>query len=629
MIGKKTNDALPTPDDIAKRTWELFADGADTSDGKWSPDHAAKEAIRRHQELEEGTYGFVARNDTITLLPCLEPYTSLSIVTKEEGQQRLDTALTNFFRNIDEGPRLALRITMGAGKTRQTLKHLQRYLAGQRDQRIEIYVPRHDLAEQYVDDIQSLDGSFDAEVVHILPRVSVDTAKFPDLCKRSDYARSLNAAGLGVFQNACRSNDGERCEYYDECPYIQQFIKPELAPSTRGNVVYILVHSYLGLPRNPLQREPDLVVIDEAFLDVLVDTDTTLDPSDVRKYIKTDKLPTLGRLIVDALEDDQPLLLELRNNDIKPGDLAAVCLDDLLPNVPFTARGNRPVDRSGNSALHRSMSLLLNILQEELALVPNRDAVERLVYVPDQNKIRVSHLKELDFTDSTPILCLDATADAVLLEEILESVKVEQINVHQNAVVTQVFDITGSKAFWDGNTAPVETLVEVANLWTSFGDPSLIVCHKGLSERLQADEKKNPDVKVMHLGNLRGSNAAEDCSVIFLTGRNLPPMAEIDLKARAFFWSAAVPLQHDAGAQFKQSSRHDHMPVHRLRGFVQSCRNKHPQSGVYVKSFSDDRIDALLAQSRDAETMQALGRLRLVHSKTRKRDYPEFCALTW
>jgi hypothetical protein len=58
-----------------------------------------------------------------------------------------------------------------------------------------------------------------------------------------------------------------------------------------------------------------------------------------------------------------------------------------------------------------------------------------------------------------------------------------------------------------------------------------------------------------------------------------------------------------------------------FRGYVQSSRNPHPQSGVKVPSFSDARIDALLAQSRDAETMQALGRLRLVHAKYPKRVF--------
>lgn len=161
----------------------------------------------------------------------------------------------------------------------------------------------------------------------------------------------------------------------------------------------------------------------------------------------------------------------------------------------------------------------------------------------------------------------------------------------------------------------------MANAWAAFGEKPLFIAHKALADRLRAHADRNETVQVMHFGDLRGSNAAEDCSVIFITGRNQPPMEAIDLKARALFWSAREPLQHDEGAQFKEAGYHKTQPVKRLRGFVQSSRNTHSQSGVRVTSFSDDRIDALLSQSRDAETMQALGRLRLVHAGYSKRVF--------
>jgi len=125
----------------------------------------------------------------------------------------------------------------------------------------------------------------------------------------------------------------------------------------------------------------------------------------------------------------------------------------------------------------------------------------------------------------------------------------------------------------------------------------------------------------MHFQGLRGSNAAEDCSVIFITGRNMPPPPEIDLKARALFWDAAEPLQHDEFGSFRPSGAERVIIPTQFRGYVQSSRSPHPQSGVHVPAFSDARIDAFLAQSRDAETMQALGRLRLVHSDYSKRVF--------
>ena len=396
---------------------------------------------------------------------------------------------------------------------------------------------------------------------------------------------------------------------------------PTPREGTRGNCVRVLSHSFLGLPRNPVQTDPDLVIIDEAFLDVLIDTKTEIAPSDIKKYIKTDKHPKLGKWIVEALEDREPLLNVLRDKGVTCVHLTGIDLDQLRPPVAFNPKVNRPIANSGNGALHRSLSLLLKVLKEELALVPAQDTVERLAHDPAKNLIRVAYLKEVDLPETTPILCLDATADKTLLEEVLGSVKVEQISVEQNAVVTQVYDRTGSKAFWEGNTAPVDELLEVANAWAEFGEKPLIVGHLGLAEKLRDHKSRHDDVAVMHFGALRGSNAAEDCSIIFVTARNQPPMVEIDLKARALFWSARDPLQHDEGAQFKEKDNYDIKPVKRLRGFVQSSRNTHRQSGVRVTSFSDDRIDALLSQSRDAETMQALGRLRLVHAVYQKRVF--------
>lgn len=81
------------------------------------------------------------------------------------------------------------------------------------------------------------------------------------------------------------------------------------------------------------------------------------------------------------------------------------------------------------------------------------------------------------------------------------------------------------------------------------------------------------------------------------------------------------PLQHDLGAlEDSGDNPHVRLPTE-LRGYTQSHLNPRPQSGVYVPAFSDPRTEAIHAQIRDAEIMQALGRLRLVHSAYRKRVF--------
>ena len=62
--------------------------------------------------------------------------------------------------------RAAIRLTMGAGKTKKTITHLRAYLKGKYRQRIEVYVPRHDLADEWT---KSLEG-INAKVIHVYPR---------------------------------------------------------------------------------------------------------------------------------------------------------------------------------------------------------------------------------------------------------------------------------------------------------------------------------------------------------------------------------------------------------------------------------------------------------------------------
>ena len=123
---------------------------------------------------------------------------------------------------------------MGSGKTFQAIAKLKEFLRKAFTQNIEIYVPRHDLAQEYVD----LLNGVNAQVVHVRPRTGGADGKLPVLCQRVDYVKSLEQQGVGIFRNACRSAEGDRCEFYDSCDYIAQFIDPDFE-SDRSNVVRI------------------------------------------------------------------------------------------------------------------------------------------------------------------------------------------------------------------------------------------------------------------------------------------------------------------------------------------------------------------------------------------------------
>ena len=76
---------------------------------------------------------------------------------------------------------------MGAGKTKQTISHLKSYLEDKFQQTIEVYVPRHDLADEWE---QSLEG-INAKVIHVYPRTG---GKWDE--EQNSYPNPLCASGL-------------------------------------------------------------------------------------------------------------------------------------------------------------------------------------------------------------------------------------------------------------------------------------------------------------------------------------------------------------------------------------------------------------------------------------------------
>jgi hypothetical protein len=235
--------------------------------------------------------------------------------------------------------------------------------------------------------------------------------------------------------------------------------------------------------------------------------------------------------------------------------------------------------------------------------------------------------KPIRIAGATPVLYLDATADPVITEPYLPALQYHQIDVRQRAVVSQVYDRSGSNSFWnekikqerenlstddyDEHHNDLASLVVILNEWVKAGESPLLVGHKALCDFLREHPRLDNAVAVAHFMSLRGTNAYEDKSVIFITGRNQPPLDDIDRQARAIFGHSGHPLEHDDT---------EDMPTDHLDYWL-SDRSSHEPSAMNVPAFSDPRIAAVLKQIREAETIQAIARLRLVWARYQKRVF--------
>ena len=150
-----TLEHTPSEEEVTAALWNRFCEEADISvvsaRGPWTIDDAATKARARLQELDSGTYDFVSRSDRTILVAGAGKVERPKLVGAVEAQSKLDAILSGFFEDLAGGasPRAAVRLTMGTGKTKQTISHLKSYLTDKFQQTIEVYVPRHDLADEW------------------------------------------------------------------------------------------------------------------------------------------------------------------------------------------------------------------------------------------------------------------------------------------------------------------------------------------------------------------------------------------------------------------------------------------------------------------------------------------------
>ena len=618
-----------TVERLGQAIWDRFTTLADLTvvgGYKWTIDHAHTKARDRIDQWKSGDFTYKSRSDLTTLLPAPDNTQWPQLVDADTASAMLNETLDGFFGSVvnREVRQVGIRITMGAGKTYQTIEKLKDYLASTFGELIEVYVPRHDLAREWVDQLTDAENT---DVVHVRPRTGgreIDGHyDHPIRCRRADYVRNLELAGYPIYRTACHNSDtGERCPYFDDCEYLEQF-KVDASPN---NVVRIYTHQSLFLPKNPVedQHPPSMMIIDESFLAAAVGNLPELTTDQILQSFRTNDKPEIGNWIIECLRNHNGTISYLTEDKaLTVSDLESIPLSVGAYNTDFARTATAVV---GDAHLNANLLKLREVLISELKH-SDRDVLQRVSWKENSSRVVLSAAKASRFKRSIPTLYLDATLDEAITATYMPGSEFHWIDVEQRAIVTQVHDRTGSNKAWNGsveaerkNLAAIEyqaddndlsKLVVVLNVWANAGEKPLLVGHKPLVDYLRAHPKVHAAVSLAHFQSLRGSNAFKDCSVIFITGRNQPSPEDITVQARAIFGSAAIPFTSDS---FDTSGCE-------LAPYWPSKNYQGVPSAVNVRSFSDQRIASYQRQLREAESVQAIARLRLVHSEYRKRIY--------
>jgi hypothetical protein len=137
----------------------------------------------------------------------------------------------------------------------------------------------------------------------------------------------------------------------------------------------------------------------------------------------------------------------------------------------------------------------------------------------------------------------------------------------------------------------------------------LVACTKAVKEAICGDDNNYEGASFVNFSNLRGLNDYASFNNVIILGREQPPASGMADQARAMWWDSEEPLRR---LQDKSGNQPYTREPRGYRGIQ--------RGSVQVQTHPDWRAQLLLEQVREAESEQALDRLRLLRGEGKQRQ---------
>ena len=579
---------------------------------------------------------------------------------RAELEARMETfirAALDVPASVEEpAPALAFRVSPGLGKTSTAQRLLARHGRDLLSHgHVLVYVPTLDLAERAARELIALDPELPVAVVRGRRAKRPGGEEF--MCERLDLVDRVEGLVHSVTEALCRvewRGKMHEAPCAAACPYLAQ-------KDAKGSQIVFLAHNYLSLSPPIDSAVPvALRIVDEKVWPMLVrpsqipvEEFLRAMPPSFPEELRAEHVRARA-VIVDALQSGASLHDRLADAGLTPGFLLALAEAEAdtqksLEIRPWMSPGaaNRVLDFFDARRLSASRKR-----QQVLRLAASRPSGQcgrlqleeaRLDDARTQEVVRIFDMVEIP--RDCPVLLLDADADPEIVSRTLPGAQFVRFDVAPMAHIVQVGDRTLSHAWLTAaatdvgkqRVSDVLGLVEREVARASGRGvllvatrPVLTLLHEAEGQPTDGDEDLRRSIRGAEprwFGpRMQGVNDYADFATVVTVGRLQPWPADVERAARCLFGGDEEPLRTIEGGG-----------LHR-RGTSRLMRDGRLVDAA-VQSHPDERAERVLMQMREAATLQAIARLRLLTPSRPKRvvvvsslplpDFPVDTLTTW
>ena len=569
-----------------------------------------------------------------TIVPYYETPNRPPRLDPEDGHKQINDAVIDWIEGNED---MAIKSDAGSGKSEAAWKEVlypDRFYRGVHT--LHYLVGTHALGEDLKQTILTTPGYKDLDVIVVKGRTQFRQDKPEEhFCTYAgvetkngrNLLDAMSSRGLSITQHLCKMDfdDGTdlRCDHWNECNYKGGY----WSQFKNDYDVVILTHDALINYRSEgTFADPDMVIIDESFwnkfhakatftLDQLMQYKNEFFPNKKGEFSPVDDFGIITT-VIKAIDERQLILKTLREK-LKERDIREAVkiagkwqrnASNIVPGMNGSAALQALDDTPYKPPIHR----FFKAIKEEWNS-PHDDFI-KILY--NTNGFQIFYLKELQQYEKVKKLILDADYEPYFVNQIFgKEIPFKEIRFKHQGYSIQVKSSTSAKSKFldkDGECSTkekqhcIDQVNQLAQRFSFFGS-GLIVTYKRIEDLGLIQLPDGWDIE--HFGNFRGINTHNDKKFVIIAGRNEPKVKEVEDHARCFLSPTEVPLQ--TMAELTTTPEEAHKFSDEKRGYT--MRDGSQSAPIKTSYHPDKRVDRVLKQIRECETVQAAARIRDVY----------------